>query len=52
MVEKNASASNDAYEPKTLAKKHRITLEEAKQIIAEHGQDRKAADKAARRIAA
>ncbi|WP_173425161.1 hypothetical protein [Pseudorhizobium marinum] len=50
--QQDASASTQSYEPKTLAKKHRISVEEAAKIIAEHGADRKAADKAARRIAA
>jgi hypothetical protein len=36
---------------KTLAKKHRISVEDAGKILAEHGSDRKAADKAARRVA-
>ncbi|WP_200950842.1 hypothetical protein [Rhizobium sp. Root1220] len=40
------------YDAKTLANKHRISIEEAQKIIAEHGADRKASDKAARRIAA
>jgi hypothetical protein len=48
----DAAASAQSYEPKTLAKKHRISVEEAEKIIAEHGSNRKAADKAARRIAA
>jgi hypothetical protein len=47
-----ASASDQAYEPKVLAKKHRISVDQAAKIIAEHGSDRKASDKAARRIAA
>lgn len=47
----DASASAP-YDAKVLANKHRITLEEAKKIIAEYGSDRKACDKAARRIAA
>jgi hypothetical protein len=50
--QQDAAASAQSYEPKTLAKKHRISVEEAEKIIAEHGSDRKAADKAARRIAA
>lgn len=48
----DAAASTQSYEPRALAKKHRISVEEAQKIIAEHGADRKAADKAARRIAA
>jgi hypothetical protein len=48
----DASAFAQPYDAKTLAKKHRIDIEEAAKIIAEHGADRKATDKAARRIAA
>jgi hypothetical protein len=46
-----ASAPDQPYDAKTLAKKHRISLEDAAKIIALHGSDRKAADKAARRVA-
>jgi len=45
-------ASEKPYDAITLAKKHRISLEEAKIILDEHGDNRKLADKAARRIAA
>jgi hypothetical protein len=45
-----ASASAAAYEPKILAKKFRISIDEATKIIAQHGSDRKAIDKAARRL--
>jgi hypothetical protein len=48
----SASAPDKAYDPVTLAKKHRISVEDAKAIVDEYGADRKAADKAARRIAA
>jgi hypothetical protein len=48
---KDASASAKTYDAKTLAKKHRISIEDASKIIALHGSDLKAADKAARRIA-
>jgi hypothetical protein len=51
-VSNGANAPEKPYEAVVLAKKHRISIDEAKQIIAEHGSDRKAADKAARRIAA
>lgn len=47
-----ASGPTPAYEPKVLAKKFRITIEEAAKIIDEYGADRKSIDKAARRIAA
>jgi hypothetical protein len=49
---KGTSASEGPYDATTLAKKHRISVEDAKQIIAQYGDDRKSADKAARRIAA
>jgi hypothetical protein len=48
----DASASAQAYDAKTLAKKHRISVEDAAKIVAQFGADRKASDKAARRIAA
>lgn len=38
------------YEVIYLAKKHRISNEDAKAIIEKHGANRKEADKAARRI--
>lgn len=49
--QQDASASDHPYDPKVLAKKHRISVEEARKIISEFGSDRKASDKAARRIA-
>ncbi|MBB3967205.1 MULTISPECIES: hypothetical protein [Rhizobium] len=48
---KHTAASEGPYDAVTLAKKHRISVEDAQQIIEEHGDDRKASDKAARRIA-
>ncbi|MCB5202895.1 hypothetical protein LH464_10480 [Neorhizobium sp. T786] len=45
------SAPAKAYDAKTLAKKHRISVEDATKIITQYGVDRKASDKAARRIA-
>lgn len=48
---KGASAPEQPYDIKTLAKKHRISLDDAAKILAEYGPDRKAADKAARRVA-
>lgn len=52
MVKSNgASALDQPYDAKTLAKKHRISMEDAAKILDQHGSDRKAADKAARRIA-
>jgi hypothetical protein len=50
--EVDAAASVQPYDAKTLAKKHRIDIEDAKKIIDQYGSDRKASDKAARRIAA
>ncbi|MGO4569457.1 hypothetical protein AB4Z52_31525 [Rhizobium sp. 2YAF20] len=47
----DANASEKPYDAVYLAKKHRITMEDAKKIIETHGADRKASDKAARRIA-
>jgi hypothetical protein len=38
--------------PVAVAKKYRIAVEDAKKILAEHGDDSKAVHKAARRIAA
>lgn len=46
-----ASAPDQPYDAKTLAKKHRISVEDAAKIITQYGPDRKATDKAARRIA-
>jgi hypothetical protein len=46
-----ANASEKPYDAVYLAKKHRISVEDAKQIIEQHAADRKACDKAARRIA-
>ena len=48
---KGASAPAQTYDAKTLAKKHRISVDDAVKIIAQHGSDLKAVDKAARRIA-
>lgn len=47
--EKPVSAPKDV---KSFANKHRIEIEDAQKILAEFGDDRKSADKAARRIAA
>ncbi|SSC65049.1 hypothetical protein [Ciceribacter selenitireducens] len=46
----NTSAKNLPYEPIQFAKKHRISVEDAKVIIERHGADRKSADKEGRRI--
>lgn len=48
----SAPALSHLYDPKVLAKKHRISIDDAVKIIALHGSDRKAIDKAARRVAA
>ncbi|WP_200933906.1 hypothetical protein [Rhizobium sp. Leaf306] len=48
----SAPALSHLYDPKVLAKKHRISIDDAVKIIAVHGSDRKAIDKAARRVAA
>ena len=44
------SATDEAYQPIPFAKKHRISVEDAKAIIAKYGTDRKSADKEARRV--
>ncbi len=49
--QQDASASAKPYDAKTLAKKHRISVEDAQKIIDQYGADRKASDKAARRVA-
>ena len=43
-------AVEQPYEPIPFAKKHRISVEDAKAILAKHGADRKAADKEGRRV--
>lgn len=48
---KSATAPDQTYDAKTLAKKHRISVDDATKIIEQHGPDRKAVDKAARRVA-
>lgn len=48
---KNKSASADQpYDAIAFSKKHRISVEDAKEIIAKHGNDRKSADKEGRRV--
>lgn len=49
---KQAETPAKPLDVKALAKKFRITVEEAQAILDEYGNDRKAAEKAARRIAA
>jgi hypothetical protein len=49
---KSASAPEKPHDAITLAKKHRISVEDARAILDQHGDNRKLADKAARRIAA
>lgn len=49
--QQDAVASVQPYDAKTLAKKHRISVEDAQQIIEQYGSDKKACDKAARRVA-
>ena len=49
---KQATEPAKPIDPKVLAKKFRITVEEAEAILNEYGDDKKAAEKAARRIAA
>lgn len=44
------AVSAERYEIKPFAKKHRISIEDARAIIEKHGADRKSADKEARRV--
>jgi hypothetical protein len=46
----SAAAAKQAYEPISFAKKHRISLEDAKAILLKHDKDPKSADKEARRV--
>jgi hypothetical protein len=52
--EKQMSAAKQnpasSYQPIPFAKKHRISIEDAKAILEKHGADRKSADKEARRV--
>jgi len=48
----NKGANAPVLDAITVAKKYRISTEDAKAILAEHGDDAKAVHKAARRIAA
>lgn len=50
-TKENTPAANAAYQPIPFAKKHRISVEDAKAILEKHGADRKSADKEARRVA-
>jgi hypothetical protein len=45
------AAADAAYKPVAFAKRHRISVEDATEILAKHGDDRKSADKEARRVA-
>lgn len=49
---KQAQTPAKPIDAKVLAKKFRISLEEAQAILDEYGDDKKVAEKAARRIAA
>jgi phage-related protein len=49
---KNAAATDGPYEVIYFAKKHRISNEDARNIIEKYGANRKEADKAGRRISA
>ena len=50
MADKNSNAAEKPYDPIAFAKKHRISVEDAKVIIQKHGADRKSADKEGRRV--
>ena len=47
----NVPVDAQAYKPIPFAKKHRISVEDATEILKKHGADRKSADKEARRVA-
>ena len=49
-IKTNDTMKDLPYEPIRFAKKHRISVEDAKAIIDRHGADRKSADKEGRRI--
>ena len=51
MSDKKTNTADQPYQPIPFAKKHRISVEDAKAIIEKHGADRKSADKEARRVA-
>ncbi|WP_438755017.1 hypothetical protein [Pararhizobium sp. O133] len=51
-MEKLQEAATPRREIVMFAKKHRIEVEDAEKILEEFGEDKKKADKAARRIAA
>lgn len=44
------SSSDKPYEPIAFAKKHRISVEDARAILEKAGTDKKSADKEARRV--
>jgi hypothetical protein len=50
-TKQNAASVDQPYQPIPFAKKHRISVEDAKAILEKHGADRKSADKEARRVA-
>jgi hypothetical protein len=45
------TAEMQAYKPIPFAKRHRISVEDATEILSRHGSDHKSADKEARRVA-
>lgn len=45
------AAEMQAYKPVPFAKRHRISIEDATEILSKHGSDHKSADKEARRVA-
>lgn len=51
-LSKKTTAATPLNDVKAFAKKHRIEIEDAQTILDQYGDDRKNADKAARRIAA
>jgi len=48
---KNKTTDDQPYDAVAFAKKHRISVEDAKTIIEQYGTDRKSADKEGRRVA-
>ncbi|MGV8939234.1 MAG: hypothetical protein ACOH2J_19115 [Allorhizobium sp.] len=50
MADPKNTATDQPYDAIAFSKKHRISVEDAKEIIAKHGSDRKSADKEGRRV--
>ena len=50
MSDPKTTSADLPYQPIPFAKKHRISVEDAKAILEKHGNDRKSADKEGRRV--